>query len=232
MMDDRFDDVLREAARGYNAPPPTPREEIWARIEAARHERVRRRDRLRVLYSPWVRWSVGIAAALVIGIGIGRLTSNGGGEGDVSVATLSQETPAGDAGEGAVPATDIEGAEDRSDLAYKMVATEHLSRAETFLTTFRTAGQDEAVSPDFWSASRDLLSSTRLLLDSPVANDPVFGSLLEELELVLVQIVQLGDEGDGESREMVKESLQRRGLLPRLRTAVPAGPALSYEGVL
>ena len=38
MMDereDRFDEILREAARDYNAPPPTPKAEMWERIAAA-----------------------------------------------------------------------------------------------------------------------------------------------------------------------------------------------------
>ena len=36
MMDDRFDDLLRDSAREYNDPPETPREELWQRIVAAR----------------------------------------------------------------------------------------------------------------------------------------------------------------------------------------------------
>jgi hypothetical protein len=32
---DRFVEFLRSAAAGYNAPPPTPREEIWARVDEA-----------------------------------------------------------------------------------------------------------------------------------------------------------------------------------------------------
>lgn len=36
MNQDRIESLLREAERGYNVPPPTPREEMWARIETAR----------------------------------------------------------------------------------------------------------------------------------------------------------------------------------------------------
>ncbi len=43
MMEDRFDDVLIEAARDYHEPPETPRELMWARIEAVRRERARKR---------------------------------------------------------------------------------------------------------------------------------------------------------------------------------------------
>ena len=47
MDDDRLDDLLRDAAKDYHPPAPTPREEIWAHIErrraAARRGRRRRR---------------------------------------------------------------------------------------------------------------------------------------------------------------------------------------------
>ena len=36
MNDDELDERVRQAARAYNAPPETPREAMWARIEAAR----------------------------------------------------------------------------------------------------------------------------------------------------------------------------------------------------
>jgi hypothetical protein len=34
--DDRFDEVLQEAAREHNSAPATPRAEMWAAIAAAR----------------------------------------------------------------------------------------------------------------------------------------------------------------------------------------------------
>lgn len=218
MMEDRFDDLVREAAREYHRPPETPRELMWARIEAVRQERARRRQQLRVLYSPWTRWGLGLAAALAIGIGIGRWT----------IGTRPAAGPVVAAPEVGRP---IEPAA-RGELAFRLAATAHLSRAETFLTSFRAdprAGESDA---EFWTGAGELLLSTRLLLDSPAADDPVFRALLEELELVLVQIVQLSYEGGGDEIEMVTEGLERRGLLLRLRTAIPAGPAVGVEGVL
>ena len=49
MMDDRFDDVLRDLAQDYNRPPETPRELMWARIRAVRQEREERRRQLSLL---------------------------------------------------------------------------------------------------------------------------------------------------------------------------------------
>jgi hypothetical protein len=218
MMEDRFDELLIEAARDYNEPPETPRELMWARIDATRLERARRRQQLRVLYSPWTRWGMGIAAALAIGVGIGRYTSNRANEVAPPVAVTPgpevTTTPAG------------------ARLAYRVAATEHLVRAETFLTSFRTDAQAGRADAEFWSGAGELLASTRLLIDSPAAEDPVFQSLLGELELVLVQIVRLSAERGNGELELVTEGLEHRALLPRLRSAIPAGPVVAMEGAL
>jgi hypothetical protein len=220
MMDDRFDDVLKEAAQDYNAPPETPKDVMWARIEATRQERERRRQQVRVLYSPWTRWGVGIAAALAIGVGIGRLTTidNGGPAGEP--IAISPE-----------PATPIEGAPATTQLAYTVAATQHLSRAEMFLTSFRMNSAAGTADAEFWTDAGELLASTRLLLDSPAGDDPIFNELLGELELVLVQIVQLSYERGNETElELLTDGIRRKGLLPRLRTAIPAGPATGMVG--
>ncbi|MBA3466591.1 MAG: hypothetical protein H0T21_04215, partial [Gemmatimonadaceae bacterium] len=37
MTEDRFEEFLKTAAQGYNAPPPrTPRDEMWAEVQSAR----------------------------------------------------------------------------------------------------------------------------------------------------------------------------------------------------
>lgn len=207
MTDDRFDDVIKEAAEEYNRPPETPRDLIWARIEATRRERARQHRRLRALRSPWVRWGVGIAAALAIGIGIGRFSFDGGPD----TAPIGV-TPAGDGSR-------------VGRLAYRQAATEHLTQADVFLTAFRADPKSAGADPEFWTSVGELLSSTRLLMDSPAADDPVFRTLLEDLELVLVQIAQLSYErGTGEV-DLVTEGIERRGLLLKLRSVIPAGPA-------
>lgn len=221
MMDDRFEEVLREAAQDYNRPPRTPDELMWARIEATRRERARGREGSPLMRSPWVRWSLGLAAALAIGIGIGRFALDDG------------STPLAERGGADEPAAAVNGdGVAGSQLAYRLVTTEHLSRAETFLTSFRTSARSgRAAEAQFWGNASELLSSTRLLLDSPAAQDPVFRSLLEDLELVLVQIAGVPEDRQEEEVQLVAEGLESRGLLPRLRTAIPAGPAVHIEGV-
>ncbi len=216
MIDDRFDDFVQKASRDYNSPPDPPRDLMWARIEAIRRERAQRRRQLRLVYSPWTRWGLGLAAALAIGIGLGRFTiSDKPGSEGVVVAPEAAATTAARPSDG---------------LAYRVAVTEHLTRAETFLTSLPDPSEGRDASLAFWSNAAGLLASTRLLLDSPAVRDPVFRSLLEELELMLVQIVQLPDDGGTTELQLLTEGLERRGLLPRLRTAIPAGLPLSMEG--
>jgi len=110
---------------------------------------------------------------------------------------------------------------------YQLAARQTLVQAEALLTTYRRAedGQrDPAAMQQAARWSRDVLSSTRLLLDSPASRDPRLRQLLTDLELVLAQIVQLsGAPLQAGERELIERALHERDLLPRLRSAVPAG---------
>ncbi|MDB4869237.1 MAG: hypothetical protein JWL97_241 [Gemmatimonadales bacterium] len=112
-----------------------------------------------------------------------------------------------------------------SSSAYQLTAVRHLSEAEALLTSFRTrTTADQQMDAQLGSWARELLSNTRLLLDSPVANDPQRRPLLEDLELVLVQIVQLSPGSTPQDRELIEKTLQHDHVMTRLRTAIPAGP--------
>jgi hypothetical protein len=199
MNDDEWDEKLSKAARAYHQPPETPREEIWAGIRARRKQRS-------VLRPPQVLWwSVGVAALLVVGIGIGRLTV--------------KPQPVNPAPELATRAPS------RPTAAMAVAAIQHLSRAEALLTGFRAEGRTAGSDANFSASARDLLSTTRLLLDSPELTDPQMRGLLEDLELVLVQITQLSAEHGHEEVDLITEGLKQRGLMPRLRSAIPAGSA-------
>jgi hypothetical protein len=85
--------------------------------------------------------------------------------------------------------------------------------------------------------SKDLLSTTRLLLDSPAGADPQLRALLEDLELVLVQLSQLpADDATQEAKqevEMVTDAIEEGGVLPKIRTALQANTptALNEEAL-
>ena len=200
MIDDPLDDQLRDAARAYHQPPPTPRDEMWRVIEARR-----RSDRLaRPPVRRWLPWAAAAAAVLALGVGIGRWSASDG----------PHSLPAPVAG---VAAPRV------NTTAYHLATVEHLGQSEVFLTLFRASlrsGGDERVAS---ATARQLLATNRLLLDSPASRDPRTRALLEDLELVLAGIAQLAPEAGRGDLDLIREGLERGGVLSRLRTAVPAG---------
>lgn len=109
-------------------------------------------------------------------------------------------------------------------LAYQLAAVNHLSEAEALLTSFRTRSTaDQQMDAQLGSWARELLSNTRLLLDSPVADHLQRRPLLQDLELLLVQIVQLSPGSTPQDRELIEKTLQQDQIMSRLRTAIPAG---------
>ena len=200
MMDDRFEQWLRDAARDYHRPGDTPREEMWRAITARRAAR----RRWVLATQPAFRWGVGIAAVLALGVAIGRW----------SVAP--DRAP-----QAAV-----------SPLAYRLAAAQYLTRTEALLTGFRAETRAGEPGGQFATQARDLLATTRLMLDSPAANDVRLKSLLEDLELVLAQIAQLPAGADREDVQSINQGLEQRSVLLRLRTTSPAGPAARAQGAL
>jgi hypothetical protein len=116
---------------------------------------------------------------------------------------------------------------DRGNAIYAAAAVQTLSQAEALLVAWRVdAPRDTATARQLGRWARDVLGSTRLLLDSPAASDPRLRELLDDLELVLAQIVQLsGAPLTAEERALLEGSVKARDLLPRIRSAVPAGLA-------
>lgn len=221
MMDereDRFDEMLRDAARDYNAPPATPKAEMWERIRAARQADRRTdgqsdgiltlRPSVRLSNRPSVRLALALAAILVLGVAIGRFTAPG----DL-VAPAANPTTASTAPE---PES-----RERPNMAAQVNTSNHLSRVETFLTEFGTA----PASPDFSDQAKNLLGTTRLLLGSKRV-DPRTRILLEDLELILVQIATLNPEDRREDLDFIADGLAQNQLRTRLRNAIPAGPAI------
>jgi hypothetical protein len=203
MMDDRFDEWLRQAAQDYHRPPATPRDELWHHIATARAAR----QRQVIVIRPALRWGVGIAAVLALGIAIGRWSA-GEGESSSSPGMAAGSDPA-------------------STLAYRIAAAQYLTRTEALLTGFRAEARSPSVpAAQFARQARDLLGTTRLMLDSPAAQDARLKGLLEDLELVLAQIAQLPSRGGGDREDVqsINQGLDQRSVLLRLRTANPAGP--------
>ncbi len=112
----------------------------------------------------------------------------------------------------------------RQEGPYQVAANRHLASAEALLTAFRTDSRDARMDAQLSTWARDLLSNTRLLLDSPAGDDPQRARLLGDLELVLAQIVQLSPGAAAQDRELIEGSIRSGQVMTRLRSAIPAGP--------
>lgn len=198
MNDNELDRLLH--AERDTLPPAVPRDEMWEAIAARRQGKVVPIESARRT-APRLQWAIGVAAVLAIGFALGR-TSVDQDAGGPAVATAKPNAP---------------------NAALAGATLQHLDRAETFLTGFRMEAAMKQPDPALVTGARDLLSTTRLLLDSP-AQSPRMRELLGELENVLVQIAQLQNEPAEDTREFVRQ-LDEQGVLPRLRVVIPAHAA-------
>ena len=205
MPDDKLDRMLAEASRDWRVPPAPPLEEMWSRIEAAHF------DAPRVRRGPGARWwsmmGAGLAAALLLGVGIGRWSAS---QPERAVAA-AQEAIVGDDAPPIVPPAGTSG-------PYASAATRYLDQTVALLATLPQGGRDARADRSAAQAS-ELLVTTRMLLDSPVAeNDPEMRDLLDDLELVLAQIARLSESRVRRAElELINEAIEQREVLPRLR---------------
>lgn len=207
MNETQFEEFLREQARELNSPPETPRDAIWQSIVAKRAaDELAQRRRRRLLVGGG--WGIGIAALLILGIGLGRLSMRSAGPGP----TVAERSATAEG------------------TAFRMVTDQHLSQAEALLTMVKSSAGSEEINRQTVLWARDLLSSTRLLLDSAAADDARLRILLEDLELVLAEIARLPVDSDEEPQprareelDLVRESIENGSVLPRIRTSLPAG---------
>ena len=212
-----------------------PRDLMWARIRQQRREAMattaERAIAARVTAEHAVasRRRVGagrtiatrvlaIAATLAIGVAIGRYGTPGatpnGSAGATGVAAAGTAAPA--AVQGIVP----EGA------PAVVAMEEHLARTVALLVTVRdqspSAGSGSGSGADVSGWARELLGTTRMLLDEPQLRDDRTRRLLQDLELVLVQIIQARGTAAPEAQRAPSETMRETNLLPRVRAVVTA----------
>ena len=220
MTEDRFERFVQRAGQDYHRPPETPRGEMWAQIEGELAERRKARHsaavHLRGGRMPSLRWwGLGVAAALLVGIGIGRFLPRDPGAVEVPIVTTDPVD-----GAGGVPAT-----------AYRVAATDHLARVETFLTVFQLETRLGRADEGTIAPAGNLLVTTQLLLDSPASNDVRLRTLLEDVELVLAQIAQYAVGQSPQELELIDRGMEQRGVLLKLQAAMHAGSA-GIQGAL
>ncbi len=214
MTDEKFDEFVKQEAQDYNVPPETPRAEMWAGIDAVRAQRRGERD-LERRSRPWMHWAAGIAALLMLGVGIGRVTTPAAVDPEVGVLALAGDDD------------DLE-----DDLIFQIAATEYLARTDAFLALFRTEARAGTADAEVAAWARDLLSMARLMMDSPVTEDPNFRELFEDLESILVQIALYVSNQSTEELELIEQGLEERSVQLRLQAALAMGSELMAQGAI
>ena len=200
-MDDReLERRLVELGETWRVPRQQPFEQMWQHIEMRAFPLAARRTR-----AGWVRTLLPLAAMLVLGFGLGRWSPLGSRSAALQQQTASESS--------AVPVRTVaEGA------PFVGVATDYLERVTALLVTLAAAHRGGERSVEYsTSQARDLLATTRLLLDSPEARDPHLQALLNDLELVLAQIVRLPQHAPAPDVYLIDQAVDQREVLPRLR---------------
>lgn len=208
MDENRFDEVIRDLPQSFNTPTEPPLDEMWKVIEDAHFNSPASTRRPAGMSSraPWLA----AAAALVIGIGIGHYVPLGktqqSGNGAFSVAS-TQRLAAG---------ADTSAIAD----AYRDQTSNYLGQAAALLISLPSQNASGKADAAFAGKAADLLVTTRLLMDSPAAQDPKLRALLEDLELVLVQIARLRGERNKGDLDLIHQAVEQGDVLSRLNSAV------------
>jgi hypothetical protein len=205
MTEDHFDKLIKNAADHYNVPPVNPPlTEMWAAIET---EAFGRRleiqpARRSLMANPWLR----MAAVLVLGVAIGR-----------GSRLIGPQAPAPTQNGPVVQVADAAS-------SYELTTERYLVQTVALLVGLPRQLQAGRVDSTFIARASGSLTTLRLLMDSPAANNPRMRALFEDLELVLVQVVQMPETGNASDAKLIRQAMQERDVMPRLRDAVAETP--------
>jgi len=190
MDDDRLDQLLADAARRYHHPPPAPLDAIWDRV-AEDVFAAPVRSRL-----PWRM--IGIAAAaLIVGVFTGRMSIGGSTAiAPSTMASVAANDPASQATE------------------------RFLGQTAVLLAALPGDDDTTTVDPTIAADGARLLGTTRILLDSPIADNARIRDLLLDLELVLAQVARLQHQRAHDELIFIQSALNDRDIVPRLQSAV------------
>ena len=207
MDEKRFEDLIRNLPQDFEVPEP-PLEEMWRVIESAHFDAPVSSPASRgfARSAPWLA----AAATLLIGIGIGRY-----------LPAKSSATPPGPPA--VVAANETPAPADTSAVAdaYRYQTSRYLGQAAALLISLPAKDANGKTDATFANKATDLLVTTRLLIDSPAAaQDPKLRSLLEDLELVLVQIARLRTERNRGDLDLIHQAVEQGDVLSRLNSAV------------
>jgi hypothetical protein len=203
MTDHRLNELLDDAARTYRVPPEPDLAAMWAEVEKQAFDGRSRRHGAWPHSPSWRLFTMAIAASLVVGVGLGR---------------MAMKTTAGAPSVAVVPDS-VTPSRSSLPAGYDRTATELLAQTVILLATL-PAQSSRGADVRFASQATELLTTTRLLLDSPAASDARFKDLLQDLELILAQIARLKSGRGNEELQLITDAVETRDVVPRIHSAV------------
>ena len=193
MDEQELQEHLAALKETWRVPPEPPMAEMWQVIENRSFGPPR-------AGRPWIRTVLPLAATLILGFGLGQIVPNIKSRGSQVV----EPSP-----ESAQRTTE--------QAAFVGVATNYLERVTALLVNLTDESRKGKSFEGTSEQARDLLATTRLLLDSPDVSDAHLRDLLDDLELVLAQIVRLPGRATAPDVYLIDQALDQREVLPRLR---------------
>ena len=97
--------------------------------------------------------------------------------------------------------------------------------SRTLIAGFRSLNNDDVINRNMRTAVRELLSNTRLLLNSPPPIQGQFRGVFLDLELVLVKMTLLTPSTIIADRQAIETTVERRKLVTRMRDLIPTPSA-------
>lgn len=207
MMDDQ--EIARRLAglkETWRVAEDPPLDQMWQQIEAEAFPRVGRSPPTR-----WARTLLPLAATLLVGFGIGQ----------IAPPLFRPDAPGSD---GLVSGPTAAARNGSQDAPFIGVAADYLERVIGLLVTLASESRGGKPAEHSATQARDLLATTRLLMDSPQPIEPRLVSLLEDLELVLAQIVQLPAPPNAPDVYLIDQALDQRAVIARLRGFLAESP--------
>lgn len=203
--DTGMSDELKALGDTWRVAPEPPLDAMWTEVEA-RAFPMAGAATIAPPPHPLRRWWP-LAAMLAIGFGMGQLTprlTSGGATPPALAAPADTMIRLGTLA-------------NADGQPFVGIASGYLEQVAALLITL--AAETDAGRPLDNSRARasELLTTTRLLLDSPGAVDAGVTGLLDDLELVLVQIARLPNGPSGSDVYLIDQALDQRDVMPRLR---------------
>jgi hypothetical protein len=194
--------IRAEALPKDRAPPA----DLWPAIRARLAPDAAVQSRRRSAQKVWLLPGAGLAAALALGILIGRQLSE-----------ISTERDSGVNDAGTIVVEEVVPSEERPlPASYRRAVGEHLRSAETVLVLFNSAEEPDE---ELTRLARELAATSRLLSGSRAGDDPEVRAMLLDLELLLTQVARVVD-ADSMERQVVREGTGDAAVLARLRLMI------------